>query len=72
MTAIVDELKKKIDEAEADGSQVIGIHLTAEMAKAIRWELTQMYGNDPGEELTLLFGAAVLSQDADELKLDIH
>ncbi|MES9897975.1 MAG: hypothetical protein ABW148_03005 [Sedimenticola sp.] len=71
MTEVVNELKKKIDEAEADGSQVTGIHMTAEMAKAIRWELTQMYGSDPGEDLTLLFGAAVLSQDADELKLEI-
>jgi len=70
MTAVVDELKRQIDEAEADGSQVIGIHLTAEMAEAIRWELKQMYGSDPGSELTLLFGAAVLSQDADELKLE--
>ena len=70
MTEVVNELKKMIEQAEADGSQVIGIHLTAEMAKAIRWELTQMYGSDPGDELTLLFGAAVLSQDADELKLE--
>ncbi|MES9858587.1 MAG: hypothetical protein ABW166_18575 [Sedimenticola sp.] len=71
MTEVVDELKKRIDEAEADGSQVTGIHMTAAMAKAIRWELTQMYGSDPGEDLTLLFGAAVLSQDAAELKLEI-
>ncbi len=70
MTEVVNELKEKIDQAEADGSQVIGIHLTAEMTKAIRWELTQMYGSDPGEDLTLLFGAAVISQDADELKLE--
>lgn len=70
MTEAVDELKKQIDLAEQDGSQVIGIHLTPEMAKAIRWELTQMYGSDPGEELTLLFGAEVISQDAEELKLD--
>ncbi len=70
MTAIVDELQRKIAQAEADGSQVIGIRLTAEMAKEIRWELTQMYGQDPGEELTLLFGAEVLSQDADELSFE--
>jgi len=70
MTEAVNELKKQIDQAEADGSQVTGIYLTAEMAKAIRWELTQMYGSDPGEDLTLLFGAAVISQDADELKLE--
>ncbi len=70
MTEVVNELKEKIDQAEADGSQVTGIHLTAEMTKAIRWELTQMYGSDPGEDLTLLFGAAVISQDADELKLE--
>jgi len=70
MTEVVNELKKQIDKVEADGTQVIGIHLTPEMAKAIRWELTQMYGSDPGEDLTLLFGAAVISQDADELKLE--
>ncbi|MES9903694.1 MAG: hypothetical protein ABW168_13600 [Sedimenticola sp.] len=71
MTETVDELKKRMDEAEADGSQVMGIYLTAGMAKAIRWELKQMYGSDPGEDLTLLFGAAVLSQDAPELKFEI-
>jgi len=70
MTDTLNELKKKIDEVEADGTQVIGINLTAEMTKAIRWELTQMYGSDPGEDLTLLFGTAVISQDADELKLE--
>ena len=70
MTEMIDELKRQIDEVEADGSQVIGIYLTAEMAKAIRWELKQMYGSDPGSELTLLFGAAVLSQNADELRLE--
>ncbi|MEJ1298012.1 MAG: hypothetical protein RPU64_04540 [Candidatus Sedimenticola sp. (ex Thyasira tokunagai)] len=71
MTEVVKEIKKKIDEAEADGSQVTGIHLTAEMAKAVRWELTQMYGSDPGEDLMPLYGAAVLSRDAPELKLEI-
>ncbi len=70
MTDALNELKQKIDEVEADGTQVIGIHLTPEMTKAIHWELTQMYGSDPGEHLTLLFGTAVVSQDADELKLD--
>jgi hypothetical protein len=70
MTDVVNELKRQIDKVEEDGTQVIGIHLTAEMAKAIRWELNQMYGSDPGEDLTLLFGTAVVSHDADELKLD--
>lgn len=69
MTAVVDELKRKIAKIEKDGSQVIGIHLTAKLTKEIRWELTQMYGSDPGPNLQLLFGAEVLSQDADELKL---
>ncbi|MCF6280794.1 MAG: hypothetical protein L3J28_01080 [Candidatus Polarisedimenticolaceae bacterium] len=68
MTEVVKELKTKMDKAEADGHQVIGIHLTAEMSKAIRWELHQMYGTDYGEP-TLLFGAEVLSVDADELEL---
>jgi hypothetical protein len=64
------KLKEKIDEFEADGTQVIGIHLTPEMTKAIRWELHLMYGKDPGDDLVLLFGAAVLSQDADELRFE--
>ena len=71
MTAVVDELKRKMAEAEADGSQVIGLHLTAALTREIRWELTQMYGSDPGPDLQLLFGAEILSQDADELKLII-
>ncbi len=69
MSDVVTELKREIETAEADGSQVIGIHLTAEMAKAIRWELHLMYGKDPGEELILLYGAEVLSHDADKLTL---
>lgn len=71
MTEAVKELKQKIDEAEVDGSQVIGVHLTPEMTKAIHWELTQMYGRDLGEDLTLLYGVEVLSQDSDELILVI-
>lgn len=64
------DLKQRIDEAEVDGSQVMGLHLTPEMTKAIRWELHLMYGKDPGDELTLLYGVEVLSQDADELILE--
>ena len=68
MTEALKELKEKIDQAEVDGSQVIGIHLTAEITKATRWELHQMYGCDYGDP-SLLFGAEVLSHDADELEL---
>lgn len=69
MTEVVKELKKMIDEVEADGTQVIGLHLTPEMSKAIHFELSQMYGCDLDEDLTLLFGIEVLSQDADELEM---
>ena len=61
-------LKEEMEKIEDDGSLVVGIHLPAEMAKTIHFELTQLYGADHGEDLVLLFGAEVLSQDADELK----
>ncbi len=69
MTEVVKELKAKMEHLESDGSQVIGIHLTAELSKAIRWELHQMYGVDYGDP-SLLFGAEVLSHDADELRFE--
>ena len=62
------ELKEGMERVEADGSLVVGIHIPPKMAKALHFELVQLYGADHGEDLILLFGAEVLSQDADELK----
>lgn len=62
-------LKEEMERVEEDGSLVVGIHLPAEMAKAIHFELSQMYGANHGNDLILLFGAEVISQDADQLKL---
>lgn len=70
MTDVLKELKRKIEEVEKDGTQVIGVHLTKEMAQAIHWELKQMYGLDWDDDLTLLYGIEVVSQDADELILE--
>ncbi|MBF0427567.1 MAG: hypothetical protein HQL94_01480 [Magnetococcales bacterium] len=53
---------------EADGRQAMGVHLTPELAKVIRWELHQYYGSDPGEQLTTLYGMEILSMDAKELR----
>ncbi|MBF0614433.1 MAG: hypothetical protein G8237_05740 [Magnetococcales bacterium] len=55
---------------EADGRQALGVHLPAELAKALRWELHQYYGNDPGADLTTLYGIEVLSVDAPEIRFE--
>lgn len=52
---------------EANGRHAMGVHLTPELTKALRWELHQYYGNDPGEQLTTLYGMEILSFDAAEL-----
>lgn len=62
-------LKEEMERAEEDGSLVVGIHLPGQMARKIHFELSQMYGTNHGKDLILLFGAEVLSQDADELAL---
>lgn len=53
---------------EANGEQAVGVHLTAEQAGFLRWEMHQYYGKDPGELLPPLFGLEVLSTDAPELR----
>ncbi len=52
---------------EADGRQAVGVHLTAEQAGFLRWEMHQLYGRDLGAELPTIFGVEVLSRDATEL-----
>ncbi|MBF0369802.1 MAG: hypothetical protein HQL52_10125 [Magnetococcales bacterium] len=55
---------------EADGRQAGGIHLTAEQAKIIRRELHHLYGFDPGEGLTTIYGVEVVSVDAPEFRIE--
>jgi hypothetical protein len=46
------------------------VHLPADIARSIRRELLQLYGQDPGEGLTTLFGIEVLSTSAPEIKFE--
>lgn len=55
---------------EANGRQALGVHLTSELTKALRWELHQYYGSDPGERLTTLYGLEILSCDAPALSFE--
>lgn len=66
----IKELKELMDEFERDDRHCLGIHLTAEMAAEIRRELKSMYGSDPGECLTTLYGREVLSTDAKFLSFE--
>ncbi len=61
------ELKEAMEEIEADGSLVTGIHLPAEMAKKLHSEIYQHNGVSDANELILIFGAEVLSQEASKL-----
>ena len=61
------ELKEAMEEVEADGSLVVGIHIPAEMAKKLHFELYKAHSTEAANELILLFGAEVLSQEADKL-----
>ncbi|MBF0181736.1 MAG: hypothetical protein HQM03_17090 [Magnetococcales bacterium] len=55
---------------EADGQHALGVHLTPDWAKELRWELHQYYGKDPGERLTTVYGMEVLSLDAEEVRFE--
>ncbi|MBF0126270.1 MAG: hypothetical protein HQM02_03575 [Magnetococcales bacterium] len=55
---------------EADGRHAMGVHLTPELAKELRWELHQYYGADPGERLMTIYGMEVLSLDAPVLRFE--
>lgn len=52
---------------EKGGRQAMAVHLTPEQAEALRWELHQMYGQDPGPNLTTLYGLEVRSTQASSL-----
>ncbi|MBF0424223.1 MAG: hypothetical protein HQL66_00155 [Magnetococcales bacterium] len=66
-------LLKKIlslkESCERDGQHPLGIRLTPEQAREVRWELHQLYGFDPGPELMPLYGMEVLATDADTMTL---
>ena len=64
------ELKILINEFEKDGKHCMGINLTKDIASGLRRELHNMYGIDPGESLTTLFGKEVLSFDAETLSFE--
>ncbi|MBF0137766.1 MAG: hypothetical protein H7833_14920 [Magnetococcus sp. DMHC-1] len=55
---------------EKDGRQPLGIRLTPDQAKDVRWELHQMYGFDPGPDLMPLYGMEILATDAEELTIE--
>ncbi len=65
--ATLSKIKQLKDEFEADGRHCMHIHLTADLAKKLRHELSCYYGQDPGEDLMTLFGASVESIDSPEL-----
>ncbi|MCF6282904.1 MAG: hypothetical protein L3J28_11980 [Candidatus Polarisedimenticolaceae bacterium] len=52
---------------EADDSLVVSIHIPAEMAKKPHFELYRMHSTGAYNELSLLFGTEVLSQEAEKL-----
>jgi len=58
------------EQFEADGRLATGVHLPADLAAQIRWELHQMYGFDPGEGLMTIYGMEVLSTDAPEVRFE--
>lgn len=64
------EFKQLLQRFEADGRHAMGVELPARVAAELRWELYQLYGADPGKELTTLFGVAVLSTDADQIRFE--
>ena len=67
---MIKELKKLKEEYEATHPSCNGVHLTADSAKKIRWELHNLYGQDPGEGLTTLFGIEVLSTNSPDIKFE--
>ena len=58
------EIKQLKEFFERDGQQATGVHVTREQAHALRRELHQLYGFDPGAELTTFYGVEVLSTNA--------
>ncbi|MBF0308922.1 MAG: hypothetical protein HQL56_05280 [Magnetococcales bacterium] len=70
MADLLDRIKHLKTAFEAGGRQAMGIRLTPEQAVSLRWELHQMYGFDPGESLTTLYGLEVLSTEAEQLTFE--
>lgn len=64
------ELKTLKETFEQDGRQATGVRLTADQAADCRWELHQLYGYDPGEYLTPLYGLEIVSIQAETLQFD--
>ncbi len=67
---MIKELKRLKEAFEAEHHSCMGVHLTADIAEKIRRELHSLYGQDPGEGLTTLFGIEVLSTNAHEIKFE--
>ncbi|MBF0609676.1 MAG: hypothetical protein G8345_01555 [Magnetococcales bacterium] len=64
------ELKALKEEFEKDGRQAMAVYLTSEQAKELRWEIHQLYGFDPGEMLTTLYGMSVAAIDAPTFRFE--
>lgn len=59
------EFRALKEEYERDGRQAAGVRLTRAQAEQLRRELAHLYGQDPGERLTTLYGIEVVTIDAD-------
>lgn len=66
----IKELKVLIDEFEKNGKHCMGVNLPENVATELRRELHQMYGIDPGMNLSTLFGIEVLSIDFKNLTFE--
>ena len=64
------QIKALKEEFEEKNRFCMGVHLPTDIARSIRRELFQLYGQDPGEGLTTLFGIEVLSTDAPKIKFE--
>ena len=64
------EIKLLKEKFEADGRQATGVYVTTEQARELRRELHQLYGFDPGENLTTFYGVEVLAIDAPAFRFE--
>lgn len=58
------------EDYERDGRQATGVRLTPDQARELRRELAHLYGQDPGERLTTLYGLEVLTIQADRIAFE--
>lgn len=63
-------LKEAMEAAEDEGSLVTGIHLPAEMARKLHAEIYHTNETQSDNELILIFGAEVLSRNAEKLSFE--